>query len=476
MFLVGKGIPEHITSLPETVLSTPFGQMLKPQLDQAMRGITQAPVPHPNIPSQNGHDAGFSGGAMNNGVAATQKDHNPGVVYKPTKIRQLDELLASAKSTCAVIFFTSATCPPCKLVYPAYDELAAAAGNKAVLIKVDLSEAHEIGSKYQIRVTPTFLTFLRGEKENEWKGANEGQLRGNVNLLIQMAHPAHPHTLLRLPTLQRPHNQPVTYAKVPPLEKLVTKLGPAGSDPSVTALKDFITHRQSAGAVDTPLPSLPNICTFILQSLQNLPVEILFPLIDLCRVALVDTRVSGYFAQDPQQTILAVMAKVTQLDFDCPYQLRIVTLHMACNLFTSPLFPPKLLSEETYSTLLLQLVTTSLLDPKHQPVRVAAASLAFNIAAFNHQRRLKELEDFLTEGNQVELMASILEAVGKEMESKEGLRGLLLAAGLLKYRAPQDGELKDLCEALGARAIVSEARRPFVELKDLVREVEQVIA
>lgn len=44
MFLVGKGIPDHITSLPQTVLNTPFGMMLRPQLDQAMRSVTQAPV------------------------------------------------------------------------------------------------------------------------------------------------------------------------------------------------------------------------------------------------------------------------------------------------------------------------------------------------------------------------------------------------------------------------------------------------
>lgn len=46
-FLVGKGIPDYITSLPETILNTPFGQLLRPQLDSAMRSITQAPVVAP---------------------------------------------------------------------------------------------------------------------------------------------------------------------------------------------------------------------------------------------------------------------------------------------------------------------------------------------------------------------------------------------------------------------------------------------
>ena len=211
MFLVGTAIPEHITSLPQTVLDTPFGQMLKPQLDQAIRGVTQAPVPANRIPSST--DSGNPSRASTREAGNKSSLDSPGVIYKPTKVHQLNELLASAKDSCAVIFFTSATCPPCKLVYPAYDELASSAGNKAILIRVDLSEAHEIGAKYQVRATPTFWTFLKGEKENEWVGASESQLRGNVSLLLQMADPPHPHTQLRLPTLHKVHKQPVIYVK-----------------------------------------------------------------------------------------------------------------------------------------------------------------------------------------------------------------------------------------------------------------------
>ena len=41
-FLVGKGIPEHIQNLPRQVLNTPFGQMLRPQIDASMRTVTQS--------------------------------------------------------------------------------------------------------------------------------------------------------------------------------------------------------------------------------------------------------------------------------------------------------------------------------------------------------------------------------------------------------------------------------------------------
>lgn len=477
-FLVGKGVPDHITSLPQTVLNTPFGQMLKPQLDNAMRGITQAPVPPNNVPQTSAGPQAIPNGLSSRpqtSLSISQKENVPGVVYKPTRLKQLDELLASAKESCAVIFFTSATCPPCKIVYPAYDELAAEAGSKAVLIKVDLIDAYEIGAKYQVRATPTFMTFIKGEKESEWSGANEAQLRGNVRLLIQMAHPPHPHTLLRLPTLQRLHKTPVTYTKIPPIEKLIAKMGATGTNPAVGALKDFITTRQQSGAVAAPLPNLPAVTTFISKSLQTLPPESLFPIVDLFRLALVDPRVSGYYAEDTSETAFGILNTVNRLDTSCPYQLRIVTLHMACNLFSSQLFPIKLFLAPSYSTPLFQLVTSSLLDNDHPPVRVAASSLAFNIAASNHQQRIQGNADSLPESSQVELVASLLEAMGREKESKDGMRGLLVAIGLLKYMAAEGGEVDDLCEAVGAKDIVTEAKGVFTDLKELAKEVEQVM-
>ena len=478
MFLVGKGIPDHITSLPQTVLNTPFGQMLKPQLDTAMRGITQAPVPPNNVPHATARSQSIPDGLSSRpqtSMSISQKDEVPGVVYKPTRLKQLDELLASAKDTCAVIFFTSATCPPCKIVYPAYDELAAEAGSKAVLIKVDLTDAYEIGAKYSVRATPTFMTFIKGEKESEWSGANEAQLRGNVRLLIQMAHPPHPHTLLRLPTLQRLHKTPVTYTKIPPIEKLVAKMATSGSDPAVRALKDFVTTRQQSGAVEAPLPDLPAVTAFISTSFRQLTPDSLFPIVDLFRLALVDPRMSGYYAQDAFETVSGILNTVNRLDKDCPYQLRIVTLHMACNLFTSKLFPTKLFLEPSYSAPLFQLVTSSLLEKEHPPVRFAALSLAFNMAASNQQQRIQGNADLLPEEGQVELVASLLEAIGRERESKDGMRWLLTAVGLLKYMVAQGGEIDDLCEAVGAKDIIMEGKGAFPELKELAKEVEQVM-
>lgn len=482
MFLVGKGIPDHITSLPRTVLNTPFGQMLKPQLDSAMRGITQAPVPSNATPQPLTNNAAATNGthttqrAITSHAEETQNGAPVGVVRNVTKIQELDALLAEARKSCAVIFFTSATCPPCKIVYPAYDDLAAEAGSKAILIKVDISAAYEIGARYQVRATPTFMTFLHGEKENEWLGANEGTLRGNVRMLLQMAYPPHPHTKLRLSTLQLQHRKPITYTKMPPLNKLIARMGEEGKNESITELRKFIETREISGAREASLPSLPGISHQLLASLDTPPPPKLFPMVDLLRLALVDPRVGGYFAEEQDHvTTGKILSYVNTLSDDCPYNLRIVTLQMACNLFISPLFPPQLLRNPALCEPLVHLVTSSLLDTSHAPVRVAAASLAFNMVAFNHLQRLETHSDLLTESAQVELVASLLEAVGREEESREGLHGLLLALGLLVYGAPVDGEVLDLCQAMDAKGVVAAKKGISEEVKKLVGEVEQVV-
>ncbi|KAI9878621.1 MAG: hypothetical protein M1830_000388 [Pleopsidium flavum] len=472
MFLVGKGIPDHITSLPQTVLNTPFGQMLKPQLDAAMRGITQAPVPPSVVPQQstrptsmrNGAAAiphlsitsnGASPGLIANGHAAVSSVPIEGTVHNVTSVREVESLLASAVKSCAVIFFTSSTCPPCKIVYPAYDELAAEAGNKAVLIKVDLSKAYDVSAKYGVRATPTFMTFLKGEKENEWSGANESQLRGNVNMLIQMAHPPHPHTNLKLPSLQRANLNPVTYAKMPPLDKLIAKMGDAGKATTVKDVQNFVVQRETSGAREAPLPDLAAFSSFIRTSTSVLPPELIFTVVDLLRITLVDPRVSGYFAEEHNHnTLVPLLGYVNNLP-TCPYNLRIVTLQMTCNLFTTPLYPPQILSSPILSAPTILLLSTSLLDSKHPNVRVAAASLAFNIAAHNHKQRLQNDCETLPESQQVEIVASLLEAISAETESEEGLKGLLLALGLMVYCAPVEGEVVDVCKAMDAGGTVS---------------------
>ncbi|KAF2425759.1 thioredoxin [Tothia fuscella] len=441
MFLVGKGIPDHITSLPRRVLDTPFGQMLKPQLDAAMRPITQAPVPPQRLPQPS---------AASNGFAFSGKP-TPGKVHNITKQADLTSLLNSAENSCAVVFYTSSTCAPCKICYPAYDNLAAEAGEKAVLIKVDINYAQEIASNSGVRATPTFVTYLKGKKEEEWPGADPARLLGTVRLLILSAHPPHPHEDLRLSNLLKTSRKPITYTKMPPLDKVVAKLGPLGKDPIVSAMKTFIEAIHGSPSQESPLPSLPAFASFLQKSIETLPSTDLFAAYDLFRLAVADPRIGAFFAEEKDTaTILGLLNHVHKLGVKAPYNLRIVSLHVSCNLFASPLASHVIISNSTLAKSLIELVTASLLDEAHLNVRIASASLAFNLATANFKARVDKKEDAISSSEQVELVAGMLEAIGREEESKDVITGLVRALGFLAYRAEIGGEVLDLCKALEA--------------------------
>ncbi|KAF2126374.1 DUF862-domain-containing protein [Dothidotthia symphoricarpi CBS 119687] len=489
MFLVGKGIPNHITSLPETVLSTPFGQMLRPQIDAAMRPITQAPTPQPVDPRPQVANSGMQNGTSGAGGALAA---STGKVNNVTSIRDVDRLLALAEDRCAIIFFTSSTCAPCKLVYQPYDDLAAEAGTKCVFIKIDFSHAERsINARYpQVRATPSFITYVRGQKRDEWSGADPRQLRSNVEMLLNATFPPHAHLSMSTPTLLRQSQRPVVFAKVPPLEKLVAKMGDTGKDPAVSSIVSFISTRERHGAIEAPLTKLPQFASFLRTSTSTLPPELLFTALDLLRITLSDVRVAGFFAEEHKgatgtpATIHHLLHHVNDLGASAPYPLRLTTLHLCCNLFTSPLFVPHLLSPPLSSTL-ISILTTALLDDKHPALKASALSLAMNISSANHQVRMKKYsanptsslpdESELDDAEQVELLASLLETLGAEEQWSENKNMALICTGWLAYAADMDGELRDLWKVMDAAGTVGNSAAKAAEDRMLVGEVRRLL-
>lgn len=475
MFLLGKSIPEKIQNLPQTFLETPFGQMMKPYIQNALRGVTQgngtvggpAPMPTPAAPAAPASQV----------PAATSS--LTGKVRNVTNLNQLEGELAAASNSCAVIFFTSATCPPCKVVYPTYDELADEAGDRARIIKVDISSAYDVSMKYGVRATPTFMTFLKGQKIDEWSGATPSQLQGNVRMLLEMANPSHPHRQLRLPSLQRHITNYVTYRKVPPLEKLAQKLPAEFKDAQeVTPVIDFVKTRHSTGtdkppAADTRVPDLHSFANALQSLYPSIPVESQFAVVDLVRLLFLDPRVSGYFAEEANHaTLLTIISPLVNDDISFPYNLRIVAMQLACNLFSTPLYPEQIaLPLSPLRETCLRLATNSLLDSQSN-LRVVAASFAYNLSAFNHNIRFDGKPDPISEEDQVELTASLLEAVSREEQSVEALHGILFALGLLVYEAPLDGSLVDLCRAMDvSETIKDKSQVAALKKEPLLKEV-----
>ncbi|KAJ5497125.1 hypothetical protein N7463_009112 [Penicillium fimorum] len=478
MFLVGKSIPDHIINLPRTFLETPFGQMMKPQIESALKGVTQGtgtgPAPGPSAQPTTARAVPPAPQPVTHQAAGTVR------IVK--NLNQLQSELAGASHSCAVIFFTSSTCPPCKAVYPTYDQLAAEAGDRGTLIKVDIGVARDVGMKYSVRSTPTFMTFLKGQKLDQWSGATPAKLVGNIRMLLEMAHPAHPHRQLRLPSLQREITTFVMYKKVPPLDKLLQKLPVAFKEGhSVAQVIEFVKQRHSTTepVADIRVPDLHAFATTLNSTYSTLPSGSHFAVVDLVRLLLLDPRASGYFAEETQHaTLLTLLAPLSQDDLSsCPYNLRIVALQLACNLFSTPLYPEQLTSSSSpLRETCLRLATNSLLDSQTS-LRVVAASFAYNLAAFNHNARFDGNSDPLSEEDQVELTASLLEAVSREDESVEALHGLLFALGLLVYEAPMDGSLIDLCRAMGVSETISgKTKVQAVQKEPLLKEIAELFS
>ncbi|CAD6506168.1 BgTH12-07098 [Blumeria graminis f. sp. triticale] len=455
--LLGKGIPSYISNLPQAVLGTPFGKLMKPHIDQIVR---QAQA-----------DKGGLVG-INNSSKQVDPDEAMSNVKNVSSSIEFDTYLQDAAKSCCIVFFTSPSCSPCRGLYPIYHELAARSGGKAACILVDITRNREIGMKYSITATPTFITFLKGEQENRWTGSVPATLRGNFDLLLRIAWPSHPHEALSLPILSSANNQPVSFARLPPLEKLKVKLGSFVQEAGVQDILRFISTRSESHTQEISLPDLDSFNKSLENSLSNLAPPDLFAVADLLRVCTVDQKLYSYYTDEKgQKTLASLFSHVNSLE-NCPYSLRLITTQLACNIFTNYSYSLSFSSFPSMIRSIVQLVTTGLLDEQNTNVRVAAAGLAFNISRIARTTRSEEKHAVPSEAQQVELVASLLEAISLEETSPEAFKGYLLALSNFSFCIPPDCELVELLNVMEAQNIVLSKLQQFQEpLVDEVREI-----
>ncbi|CAK7266036.1 hypothetical protein SEPCBS119000_001815 [Sporothrix epigloea] len=298
---------------------------------------------------------------------------------------------------------------------------------------------------------------------------------------------SHPHSSLRLPSFSNAANtKPVLFEKKPPLDKLIGKLGEEmAGRPVVHSLRRFLEERDSSssgtrtkqnGPASVAIPDLAYLGQFVREAVQVMPRDTLFAAVDLFRCSLVDPRVSGFFAEEPDhatvQSVLSVVSTPGSNGETCPYALRLVALQMVCNLFSSPLYERELFSHAVLRPAVVQLVSASFLDDNHNSVRAASASLLFNMALAIRRSRegTQPATPPLPDEDQVELAASVVEAIGQETASGGALQVMLMALGHMIYGAPLDGELIDLLRVLDAAGVVQGKAKAFPD-EPLIAEV-----
>lgn len=524
-FLTGGSIPDYIKSLPMDFLSTPFGAALRPSIDAMYRrgapvGLPTPPPEATRAAAQVSPNPALATGLLE-AIAARAASSGPTGSYIPTPAPTSPSTPDTAgvkscadptsfqsilKDNRAVIaFFTSETCGPCRVIEPVFQNLAQQktrmnGGVAFVKVELGVGAGAAIAGQYGVRATPTFIFFLDGRKTNELRGANAPELRTQADLLIYEAYPPHPHKSASFPAIDSISLKPILFTQIPNLDTLLSKLnefidsaspwtGVVSQVQVKEALSKTVIPFLKASSC-TPPPPQPPTAPFdhwpaLASSLvSNLTVGNLFPLADIWRIALLNPKFSEWSAAErgPQNPLNVLLSKALESK-DVPRNYLLTVLRMLANAFSSANLA-RVCITSTRNDLTAVLVLSLLHE--NTAVRSAAASLAFNVAAYLQKHRLDKIE---SHGNidpededldwELEVISALLEAIGRENASEDIVHRLVASLALLLRFSPHIGDLIPLMEVLQSRSILTgklqkgDGGVTQVEIRKLVTEVAE---
>ncbi|GJN89479.1 hypothetical protein Rhopal_002465-T1 [Rhodotorula paludigena] len=459
-FLNGGSIPEDIRNQPQEIMSTPFGQSMRPMIEQMFVGARRptAGAAVNNLLPQLGV-APPAPAPISDDVPSTQSVASNLSIC--TSVASLRSILASSPAT--AIMYTSLTCPPCTAIKPFFESLAAKHASPSkriafVLVETHLGAGAEVARSAEfggpVRATPTFVFFARGEKVGECKGADRGELETQVGMLELAAYPPHPHTKLALPALKKlaGNLRPVTAMSFPPLPALKKKLEEALKN-SDNEMLDVLSKGVPQYLATLPAPPAPPSAAPLPASLLEawLPATLRalqalsspsakFPVLDLVRLALArDSARLG--AQLALLSFLPSLLSHLASDLDHPSPDRsylLTALRVSSNALLAPPLAARLLAPDVRPAL-TRLIVRALLDPEDPKIRSAGAGAAWSVVARVSAARIGEgageARAVESEGEhaigvtnggdeggeewEAEVASAVLEALGKEEESVE---------------------------------------------------------
>jgi len=498
---------------PQTFLSTMFGAALRPTIDNMFRSPTPGVAPAPSAPqplassllqsvAQRATGGSQTQGAPSSYLPTPVATPSPplaasGSVAGPIQIcsnvQHFNNLLSTHKVLAA--FFTSRTCPPCKIVEPVFERLASEKASDGVAFaKVDLSSMYgggQIASVYGVRVTPTFLFFIDGKKMHELKGADAGELKTQVELMIFQAFPPHSHASLPLRSTRSLSLEPILFIQTPNFDAVQSKLfsfidhsalleeKKKSVENGFTSmilpyLKSGAEEREGKGKTPASnLISTSAVCeawrVVTKELIAHLDVKDIFPMVDLLRLALLDKSIAQWCAStaaasgtSPPHEIIERLASALRSDEQLPKPLLLTSLRMASNMFTQTVLARTTLvtRSNNHHTSLTTLAVSSLLH-NDVAVRTAAASLTFNMTAFYQAPRMEALRsgrrgEAEEEGDgewEVEMLSAVLEAIKMEVTNEDVLHRLVASLAFLLHLSPFfETQLKPMLDVLEARS------------------------
>ncbi|CAO3672621.1 unnamed protein product [Umbelopsis vinacea] len=490
-FLTGKGIPGHITDLPADFLNTPFGQSMRPMIENMFGPSAHvAPLPSlqpesvPQVPSAT------SMSLLNNvssaALSASPATINP--VQNIPNLSALEQLITSQRGVLS--FFTSATCPPCRVIEPDFmRKLETVNQNriKVVGAKIDTHVAFDAAQKYGVRATPTFIAFIDGKKFAEFSGANFAELNSTVDFMIFTMYPPHCHRKLNLRAVFDITSDPILFTNPGNLENIINKLQSfleehkiALTDTEETALqvaKTSIENRQQNPSTLDMKEWEKLVATITSQ----LPIDQQFPLLDLFRSLLIVRDIGNFYTHDCK-TIVNLIDNATSQQVAKPTLL--MTLRLICNAFSNPVLARTHFSSslpDSHRTIATNLLVKSLLSDDAM-IRQTASSLAFNFSCVSAKDRLeretageapRDDEDW-----EVEVVSAVTGALENESEAEIVYR-LLSTLSKFLFLAPKESPLPSLVSILDVQAAIKgkefTGKVDKTKISGLAREIDQLV-
>jgi thioredoxin 1 len=93
------------------------------------------------------------------------------MVVKVTDDTFQDLVLSSSHGKAVLVDFWAEWCPPCHMLSPVLDEIAAELSDKLIVAKVNVDENPHIAQRYGILAMPTLTVFRHGEVISQVVGA-----------------------------------------------------------------------------------------------------------------------------------------------------------------------------------------------------------------------------------------------------------------------------------------------------------------
>lgn len=106
-------------------------------------------------------------------------------VIKVTDGTFQDLVLSSSRGTAVLVDFWAQWCPPCHMLSPVLDEIAAELSGKLTVVKVNVDENQVTAQRYGVLAMPTLIVFRNGEIISQIVGARtKRRLRAELGALL----------------------------------------------------------------------------------------------------------------------------------------------------------------------------------------------------------------------------------------------------------------------------------------------------